>query len=247
MPARPHEEVATPTQRPSSLEEMFESSWLVRIKKWMADAKQYELDGRKAGGRGVKRPADVEVPEEALRPQFRGHCWYFVDYLRSGGKMPIVTVNEAMWTAGQISPEAARSFGDLYGDDSVTDRLIAGHRDMSSAEKVTLLSVNHGGALKHWQALEKAFNDESNPEVGWLLGPLDFLPCFPTRVEPCNGVAQGSKVRVTTDKSWPKPGMTAVKSVNDGINLKELGQARFCRVVDFTRAAAMLRQISCIS
>ena len=238
---RPLPEVRVPTVRPGSLEELFWADWLKWIRDWLREARRYELAGLgKRGGGASKRPADLVVPPEAVKPQFRGYDWYLVDYLRSGGREPIVTMDEAAWTPPTLDAEAAKVFGGIYGDPVVTDRLLNGHRDYSSAEHVTLLSVNHLGALRHHEALAKAFSEESAEDVGWLKGPFDFLPCFPCRVEPCNGVAQGSKVRVTTDKSWPKPGMSKLLSVNDGIDLADFGAVEFGRVSDLSKAVAIL-------
>ena len=244
----PHEAVPLPTTtvpvaRPKSIRDAFTGDWVRRITRWLEKAKAYELAGRQPSGRPPTRPPDLLVPPDALKRPFRGHAWWFVDYLQSGGAKPIITVDEAVWTSPTLSAEAAREFGALFGDESVTDRLVNGHRDFSTCEHVTLLSVNHRGALKFWQALEKSFVEESAVEVGWLLGPLDFIPCFPCRIEPCNGVDQGTKVRVTTDKSWPKPGMTPVSSVNDGIDLDALGVVKFGKVVDFAKAIAVLNTL----
>ena len=244
----PHDVVKHPAEdapmlRPNSLRDAFVGDWVQQIKEWLARAKAYELAGRQQSGRAPKRPDDLLVPPEALKPQFRGHTWWFVDHLLSGGTKPIVTVHEAAWTRPTLDAVAARELGVLLGDESVTDRLVFGHRDFSRCERVTLLSVNHRGAIKYWQALEKSFAEESDPEVGWLLGPLDFIPCFPCRLEPCNGVDQGNKVRVTTDKSWPKPGMSELMSVNDGIDLEQLGVVKFGTVLDFAKAMAIVNTL----
>ena len=238
--AVPLPEVRVPTARPESIRDLFEGRWYDDIAEWLRAARVYELAGRRSAARGLRRPADLVIPPEAVKAKFRDVHWYLVDYLRSDGREPIVTMDEAVWTANTLSAEAAAVFGDVYGDPTVTDRLIHGHRDFSAAERTTVLSVNHLGALKHWEALEKSFKEESDESVGWLLGPLDFLPCFPCRVEPCNGVQQGTKVRVTTNKSWPKPGMTSVLAVNDGIDLESFGAVKFGKVADYSKAVAIL-------
>ena len=111
------------------------------------------------------------------------------------------------------------------------------HVTASKASLTTVLSVNHKGALQNWQAVEAAFTSEAGEDAdAWLKGPLSFIPCFPCRMEPCGAVQQGAKVRVTTDKSWPKEPVGDVASVNSGIDLAQLGVTKFCRVLDFTKA-----------
>ena len=233
---------APPKVRPKCIRAMFLDDWYDKIMKFAIDSLAYETAGRAGGkkrrGRGVKRPADVIVPPEALKPEYRGHCWYFVDHLKSGGKLPILTIEEAVFGKPTLSAEAAKLFGGIYGDASVTHTLVYGHHDNSQCERKTVLSCNHKGSLRFWQEVNATFEKESSVEVGWLHGPLEFLPCFPCRVEPCNAVAQNSKVRITTDKSWPKDG--EVLSVNEGINLEKLGITKFCRVLDLSRAVAIL-------
>ena len=58
-----------------------------------------------------------------------------------------------------------------------------------------------------------------------------FVASCPARVEPCNGVQQNSKVRTTTDKSWPKlevlPDGSGELAVNPLIALDELAKSEF--------------------
>ena len=60
-----------------------------------------------------------------------------------------------------------------------------------------------------------------------------FVASCPARVEPCNGVQKGSKVRTTTDKSWPKlevlPDGSEELAVNPLIALVELQGGSFLR------------------
>ena len=136
---------------------MFLDDWYDKIMKFAIDSLAYETAGRAGGkkrrGRGVKRPADVIVPPEALKPEYRGHCWYFVDHLKSGGELPILTIEEAVFDTPTLSAEAAKLFGDIYGDASVTHTLVYGHHDNSQCERKTVLPCNHKGALRHWQAV----------------------------------------------------------------------------------------------
>ena len=232
--------VGTPPVRPLSIPSMFEPGWFTQISEQLAKCAEYERSGRAKKGRGTKRPDDLIIPDEALRPQYRGFTWYFIDHLRDS-TAPIITVQEASWTRPTLNADQSRAFGDLYGDEATTERLIAGHRDESACERVTVISPNHAGTLEHWCEVNAAFEAEVAEDVGWLLGPLSFLPVFPCRVEPCGAVQQGDKVRITTDKSWPRN--AGVSSVNGGIDMHELGTTEFCSVADFTKAVAIIRTI----
>ena len=239
--AVPLEQPTAPTCRPSSIQEMFEAGWYERIVDFLRKSEAYERRGRRSKG-GVRRPDDVRIPPEALKECFRGHVWFFADYLASNGRRPIITMEEAILTTPTLDADAAKLFGGIYGDESVTDRLVNGHRDHSTAARETILSVNHKGALQCWESVEAAFVAESKDDSAWLRGPFQFLPCFPCRVEPCGAVQQGAKVRITTDKSWPRDPVEGVVSVNSGIDLAALGVARFAKVLDFTKAVAILQQ-----
>ena len=109
---------------------------------------------------------------------------------------------------------------------------------------MTVLSANHSGALRFHDAVGKQFADHSAEDVGWLQTVMSaetlmvlqlgeetvrisgFMATCPARIEPCDGVQQNSKVRTTTDKSWPKlealPDGSEELAVNPLIALNEL-------------------------
>ena len=73
-----------------------------------------------------------------------------------------------------------------------------------------------------------------------------FVATCLARIEPCNGVQQNSKVRTTTDKSWPKltslpPGSHEL-AVNPIISLVELAKSKFLKTTQFAAATAVLMQ-----
>ena len=71
-----------------------------------------------------------------------------------------------------------------------------------------------------------------------------FVASCPARVEPCNGAQQGSKVRTTTDRSWPKlevlPDGSDELAVNPLIALGELAKPEFPKATQFPAATAIL-------
>ena len=73
-----------------------------------------------------------------------------------------------------------------------------------------------------------------------------FVVTCPARIEPCNGVQQNSKVRTTTDKSWPKLGVLSDGSdelaVNPLIALDELAKSEFPKTTQFAAATAVMIQ-----
>ena len=180
---------------------------------------KYEADSRARGGRGLKRPDDRILGDEFVQPKERGRLWYLLDHVRSGGALPIIPLESAAPLAPVINAKRARDLGADYHDKRVLDQLDGGHRNMPRCDQVTVLSANHSGALRFHEVLDEQFKHDSAPEFGWLQPvvcdetPLvlqlggervtlnGFVASCPARVEPCNGVQQGSKVRTTTDKS----------------------------------------------
>ena len=99
-----------------------------------------------------------------------------------------------------------------------------------------MLSANNAGALRNSDDVGKAFVGDSAEDRCWLMGaqpdadtvPLKlqidgeefvvpvFVATCPARVEPVNGVPQNGKVRVTTDKAWPRREGGLVRSAADG-------------------------------
>ena len=68
----------------------------------------------------------------------------------------------------------------------------------------------------------------------------------PARIEPCNGVQQNSKVRTTTDKSWPKlevlPEGSDELAANLLIALDEFAKSAFPKTTQFAAATAVMVQ-----
>ena len=69
-----------------------------------------------------------------------------------------------------------------------------------------------------------------------------FVPTCPCRVEPVSGVPQGpTKVRVTTEKPWPKREVEVRDlSANAWMDLEALGKVKFPRTTQFAAAAAII-------
>ena len=253
-----------PDWRPSSLLDVYTEAGVRAIMNWFAEMEKYEADGRAKGGRGLKRPDDLILDDEFVQPKARGRPWYLLDHVRSGGTLPIIPLENATPLAPVINAKRARDLGVDYHDKRVLDQLDGGHRNMSRCEPITILSANHSGALRFHEALDKQFQDDSAPERGWLQPvvcnetPLvlqlgservtlsGFVASCPARVDPCNGVQQGSKVRTTTDKSWPKlevlPDGSVELAVNPLIALDELAKSKFPKTTQFSAATAILMQ-----
>ena len=266
MPPVPDVSATTddPDWRPKSLLDVYTEAGVREIMNWFAEMEKYEADGRARGGRGLKRPDDLILDDEFVQPKARGRPWYLLDHVRSGGALPIIPLESAAPLAPVINAKRARDLGADYHDKRVLDQLDGGHRNMSRCDQVTVLSANHSGALRFHEALDEQFKHDSAPEFGWLQPvvcdetPLvlqlggervtlsGFVASCPARVEPCNGVQQGSKVRTTTDKSWPKlevlPDGSGELAVNPLIALDELAKSEFPKTTQFSAATAILMQ-----
>ena len=178
-----------------------------------------------------------------------------LDHVRSGGVTPIAPLEEAKPLAPVIDPKRVRELGRDYHDKRVLDQLCDGHRNMPQCPPVTVLSANHSGALRFYEAAEKQFTDDSAPGVGWLQPVVDaerplvlelggervalagFVATCPARFEPCNGIQQNKKVRTTTDESWPKlevlPAGSDELAANPLIALHELATSEFPKTAQF--------------
>ena len=260
----PSERAADPDWRPSSLTDVYTPEGIRAIMTWFERMRLYEKNGIDKAGAGLRRPEDLILGDEFLRPKARGRPWYLVDHVRSGGVEPIVPLEEAAPLAPVIRAGRVRKLSKGYHDRRVIDQLCDGHRNLSSCPAVTVLSANHSGALRFHEAVAKQFEDDSAPDRGWLqtvadeTRPLEldldgervtitgFVATCPARVEPCNGVQQNDKVRTTTDKSWPKLEVLAPGSdelaVNPLIALDELAKSEFPTTKQFAAAVAIMMQ-----
>ena len=258
------EGVADPSWRPSTLTDVYTPEAIRRIMAWFEEMRRYEENGRAKRGCGLRRPTDLILDDEFVRPKARGRAWYLLDHIRSGGAAPIVPIEEAKPLEPVINSENVRALGRDYHDKRVLDQLCGGHRNLSSCPRVTVLSANHAGAIKFHEAIAKQFAGDSSPELGWLQPVVDagrplqleldgekvtisgFVATCPARVEPCNGVQQNDKVRTTTDKSWPKLEVLDAGSdelaVNPMIALDELAKSEFPKTTQFAAATAVLMQ-----
>ena len=256
--------VLCPNWRPSSLTDVYTPEGVRLIMGWFKEMQAYEDNGKRKGGRGLRRPADLILGDEYVQEDARGRPWYLLDHVRSGGVAPIIPLEEAKPLAPAIDAKRVRDLGRDYHDKRVLDQLCDGHRNMSRCPPVTVLSANHSGALRFHEAVAKQFTDDSAPDVGWLQPVVDaerplileldgervsltgFVATCPARIEPCNGVQQNNKVRTTTDKSWPKlevlPDGSDELAVNPLIALDELAKSEFPKTTQFATATAVMMQ-----
>ena len=265
LPEVPEWEVEDLDWRPSGLRDLYYDEAIKRIVGWYKQMAEHEASGIAKGGSGVRRPDDVVLDDEHLRPKARGRPWYLSDHIRSGGTLPIVPLEEAVVTPPALHGERIRRLGVDYHDEAVLDHLTRGHSNESTCPRVTVLSANHAGALRNSESIAKTFAEDSAPDRGWLMGcmrddtekPLvlridgeDFtVPVFvatcPARVEPVNGVEQNGKVRVTTDKAWPRPEVLlplGPLAANFWMDLEALGKVVFPTTVQFAAGCAVLLQ-----
>ena len=71
-----------------------------------------------------------------------------------------------------IESERVRRLGKDYHDTAVLDHLTEGHLSASECPRVTVLSANHAGALRHADDIGKTFADDSAAGRGWLMGSM---------------------------------------------------------------------------
>ena len=249
-----------PAWRPKHLTEVYTEAAVEEIIEWYGMMAAYETAGRLRRGKGLKRPPDLVLDEQSVQPAARGRSWYLLDHIRSGGVLPILPVEDANVTPSVLKNDRIERLGNGYHDRSVIEQLVQGHRNLSECEKVTVLSANHSGAMRHHEKVGEQFDHDVHEDRQWLMavkpgarklmvsirGKLRecpvFVPTCPCRVEPVNGVPQGpTKVRVTTDKSWPKREVEVRDlSANAWMDLDALGKVKFPRTTQFAAAAAII-------
>ena len=250
--------------RPRLLTDVYTGAGVKLIVGWYAEMAAYEQLGKMKGGSGLRRPDDVRLGDEFVQPAARGRPWFLLDHIRSGGKKPIIPLEEAGVTEEVLQGARIRSLGEDYHNKAVLDHLVEGHRNASECPRVTVLSANHAGALRNADEVGKTFADDSAASRGWLMGSVAedtplvveidgeeftvpvFVATCPARVEPVNGVEQNGKVRVTTDKAWPRPDVLddslGPHAVNFWIDMGALAKVVFPTTVQFAAACAILMQ-----
>ena len=109
------------------------------------------------------------LDDEYVQPAARGRPWFLLDHVRSGGRLPIVPLEEATVTKDVLKKENIARLAERYHDRAMLDHLVGGHRNESACPKATVLSANHAGALRHAEQVSKTFDDDSAAERGWLM------------------------------------------------------------------------------
>ena len=111
----------------------------------------------------MRRPEDVPLSDDDLLEAARGTTWYFVDYIRGVG--PIIPMQDVPNLPRTLHGDRFVQLAEGYHDRAMVDRVVDGHRDLSTMPPTTLLSANHSGALKHADAVGKSLLEESHPGV----------------------------------------------------------------------------------
>ena len=249
-----------PAWRPKNLTEVYTENAVEEIMDWYGLMAEYEAAGRLRRGKGLRRPPDLVLDDQSVQPAARGRSWYLLDHIRSGGVLPILPIEESTVTPSVLEHDRIERLGTGYHDRSVIEQLVEGHRNLSECETVTVLSANHSGAMRYHEKVGEQFDHDAHDDRRWLMAvkPVEkplmvtirgrlrecpvFVPTCPCRVEPVNGVPQGpTKVRVTTDKSWPKREVEVRDlSANAWMDLESLGKVKFPRTTQFAAAAAII-------
>ena len=135
-----------------------------------------------------------------------------------------------------------------FDDVAICQEVLQGVSDDSDAVRGVLLCAPHKGAYEHLdQAMAKV--DASIVE-GWCSKPFQGLPCYPLRSSPYSVVDESiragkPKFRLTTDLSWPQPGMIdGVQSINHTMQRSKWPINKLMKVTDYSEAVAVLKNAS---
>ena len=223
-----------------------------RIKKWRHQLRRC-LAAAEAGDAEEarrRRPADLWLAHEMnsmaataewdwdLRPLERGEPAVPLPVSGRWGVTPHTSV----------VAEAVRAVDGEFADRAILSEMITGVEDDSRCRRGTLLCAPHLGAIKLFaEACAKA---HANVEKNWASGGHEALPCYPLRSCPYSIVDESEKAgrpkfRLTTDLSWPLPGMMRdedgeIDSVNGAMDRPDWPVNKLMRVAEYAEALAIL-------
>ena len=223
-----------------------------RIRKWRHQLKRCLAAAEKGDAEEARRrrPTDLWLAHEKnsvaataewdwdLRPLERGEPAVPLPVSGRWGVEPHSSVVAA----------AVRAVGDDFADRAILAEMITGVEDDSRCRRGTLLCAPHLGAIKLFaEACAKA---HANVEKNWASGGHEALPCYPLRSCPYSIVDESEKAgrpkfRLTTDLSWPLPGMMRdeggeIDSVNGAMDRSDWPENKLMRVTQYAEALAIL-------
>ena len=115
--------------RPRILTDVYTGAGVKLIVGWYAEMAAHEQLGKMKGGSGLRRPDDLILGDEFAQPAARGRPWFLLDHIRSGGRKPIIPLEEAGVTEEVLQGARIRSLGEDYHNKAVLDHLVDGHRN----------------------------------------------------------------------------------------------------------------------
>ena len=182
--------------------------------------------------------AETALWDWDLRPLARGEPAIALPVSGRAGVLP----------SSSLIMHAVLAAAEGFADAAVVEEMVRGVEDDSCCARGTLLCAPHIGAFRDLAiALEKT---EANVAKGWATGGHE-LPCWPLRTCPFSVVDESlragkPKYRLTTDLSWPHPGMMVVDgvevdAVNSAMDRSEWPANRLVRVTEYAEAVAILQ------
>ena len=134
-----------------------------------------------------------------------------------------------------------------FADQAIVSEVVHGVSDDSVCRRGTLLCAPHQGALVQFAVAEAKLR--ASVDAGYATAPHP-LPCWPLRTCPYSVVDESvragkPKFRLTTDLSWPHPGMleaagAPVDSVNGAMNRSGWPANRMVTVGEFADAVGIM-------
>ena len=109
--------------RPRILTDVYTGAGVKLIVGWYAEMAAHEQLGKMKGGSGLRRPDDLVLGDEFAQPAARGRPWFLLDHIRSGGKKPIMPLEEAGVTEEVLQGARIRSLGEDYHNKAVLGAL----------------------------------------------------------------------------------------------------------------------------
>jgi hypothetical protein len=255
----------------NSISDLLEPIWARRVTAWRRQTRRCIALAGKGDWRAARRmrPADLYVPNTAMRPPARPFEWDLRPWASGGAAVP----TRPSSFGGQRGPtsvdveklHAEWSSGGLacgFHDEEIIFEVLDGITDDVPSMSGSFLCGPHTGALQHIEIATAKVN--AVVEGGWGSAHAD-LPFWPMRSDPY-GIADESaragkpKFRLTNDHSWPpaplvrpaeplagasqgERGVTPalLRSLNESMDRSGWPEARLPRVHEVAEAAAILQ------
>ena len=221
------------------------------VRRWMRQLRRCLRAARRGDTSLARRlrPPDLFLPhEENSMPETAAWNWDLTPLDRGLPATPHPVSGEGCPPDTGVLLQAWRDDSMGFTDRAIVDEVSRGVSDDSECMRGTLLCAPHVGALRCYDVAVGKL--QQSVEAGYATQP-HALPCWPLRTCPYSVVDESvragkPKFRMTTDLSWPHPGMLVVNgrpvdAVNYAMDRSKWPANRLVRVREVAEACGIMR------